>query len=123
VTPKHLVLWDGDCGFCRRAVQWLLKNDRYGRLTAIPNQEADISPELRAQCQNAVHVVKSDGSILRAGRAMLFCVEQTRWHQLARIGEWAIFIPFIELGYAFVARNRALFSKFLFKKEAHSRQS
>jgi predicted DCC family thiol-disulfide oxidoreductase YuxK len=122
-TPRHLVLWDGDCGFCRRAMQWLLKHDRYGRLVAVPNQEAAISPELRAQCQKAVHVIKDDGSILRAGRAMLFCLEQTRWHRLARIGGWPIFIPFIEMGYALVARNRALLSKFLFTKETNLEQN
>ncbi|RYG67827.1 DUF393 domain-containing protein [bacterium] len=96
---------------------WVLRHDRYGNLKAIPNQEADISPELRAECQKALHVIKSDGQIIRAGRAALFCGQQTRWHQLARIGQWPIFIPFIEIGYAIVAKNRALLSKYFFTKE------
>lgn len=112
---KHLVLWDGDCGFCRRSVQWLQKQDRYGALKFQPNQEADISPQLRQACQSAVHVIKSDGEILKAGRAVLFCAQFTRWHQLARMGQWPIFLPFIELGYALVAKNRMFFSKILFR--------
>jgi predicted DCC family thiol-disulfide oxidoreductase YuxK len=112
---KHLVLWDGECGFCCRSVQWLQKQDRYNALKFQPNQEADISDELRRACQDAVHVVKSDGEVLKAGRAMLFCGQFTRWHQLARIGQWPIFLPFVELGYALVAKNRLLFSKILFR--------
>lgn len=112
--PKHLVLWDGECGFCRRNVEWLLAHDRYGHLHSQPNQEAEISPELRAACQKSVHVIKASGEILRGGRAVLFCGQQTRWHQLARIATWPVFLPFIELGYALIAKNRGVFSKFLF---------
>ena len=112
---KHLVLWDGECGFCRRSVQWLQKQDRYNALKFQPNQEADISEELRRSCQNAVHILKSDGEILKGGRAILFCGRFTRWHQLARIGQWPIFLPLVELGYALIAKNRLLFSKILFR--------
>ncbi len=114
---KHLILWDGECGFCQRSVAWLLAHDRYGHLQAQPNQEAAISDALRAACQDSVHVIKSDGEILRGGRAVLFCGMQTRWHQLARIAAWPIFLPFIELGYALVAKNRGVFSRFLFRSE------
>ncbi len=117
---KHLILWDGDCGFCRRSVNWLLANDRYGRLRAQPNQQAEISDDLRAACQKSVHVIKGDGEILRGGRAVLFCGQQTRWHQLARIGMWPVFLPFIEIGYAIIARNRGVFSRFLFAREPKS---
>lgn len=114
---KHLILWDGNCGFCRRSVRWLLAHDRYGRLEAQANQEAEISEALRAACQKAVHVVKSDGEILRAARAVLFCGAQTRWHQLARIAMWPVFLPFVEIGYALIAKNRGVFSRFLFQRE------
>jgi predicted DCC family thiol-disulfide oxidoreductase YuxK len=102
---------------------WLLAHDRYGCLDAIPNQEADISPELRAACQKAVYVIKNDGQILGAGRAVLFCGQQTRWHQLARIAQWPLFLPFIEIGYAFIAQHRGLISKFLFTKETAPSQN
>jgi len=115
--PKHLILWDGECDFCRRSVKWLLAHDRYGHLQAQPNQEADISDDLRAACQDALHVIQSDGEILRGGRAVLFCVMQTRWHQAARLAMWPVFLPLVEAGYAFIAKNRGLFAKFLFGRE------
>jgi predicted DCC family thiol-disulfide oxidoreductase YuxK len=114
---QHLVLWDGDCGFCRRSVHWLKRHDRYGALRFQPNQSADISPELRAACQKAVHVIKSDGSIISGGKAMMFCGQFTRWHQLARIAQWPIFLPFVELFYKIIAKNRIVMSKFLFTSE------
>jgi uncharacterized protein YqjF (DUF2071 family)/predicted DCC family thiol-disulfide oxidoreductase YuxK len=86
---KHRVLWDGECGFCRRSVEWLARHDRFGALEFQANQDADLSPQLRAACQESVHVIKSNGEILKAGRAMLFCLRFTRWNRLARIAEWS----------------------------------
>ena len=36
--PKHLVFFDGECGFCDRTVQWLLKNDDLEQLYFAPLQ-------------------------------------------------------------------------------------
>ena len=110
---RPLVLWDGECGFCRRSIVWLRAHDRFGSLDFCPYQEADISPPLRAACEKALHVVKSDGEIVRAGRAMLFCGRFTRFHQLARLGEWPLFLPFVELGYRVIAANRGRISRLL----------
>ncbi len=114
MTSKHLVLWDGQCGFCRRCVVFLRAHDRFGALEFCPYQEADLTPELRQACSKAMHVIQANGDILKGGRAALFCTRFTRWHQLARIGEWPVFLPFVELGYKIVAANRGLFSKWLF---------
>ncbi len=115
MTSKHLVLWDGGCGFCRRCVNFLRSHDRFGGLEFCPFQEADLTPELRDACSRAMHVIKTDGDILKGGRAALFCARFTRWHQLARVGEWPVFLPFVELGYKVVAANRSLLSKWLFR--------
>lgn len=115
---KHLVLWDGECDFCRRCVVWLRAHDRFGRLDFCPYQGADLSPAMREACSQALHVVKANGDIIWAGRAALFCGRFTRWHGLARIGEWPVFLPFVELGYRVVAANRDLFSKLLFRRSS-----
>lgn len=115
MTTKHLVLWDGQCGFCRRCVQFLARYDRFQRLEFCPYQEAELSPSLREACKGAMHVIKANGEVIKAGRAAMFCGQFTRWHQLARIAQWPVFLPFVELGYKLVAANRGLFSKFLFR--------
>jgi hypothetical protein len=80
----HLVLWDGDCGFCGRAIAWLQRNDRQHCFQFVRYQEAPsppMTPELYRACGEAVHVIDRQGSIRRGGRAMLFILEQEGWGQ------------------------------------------
>jgi predicted DCC family thiol-disulfide oxidoreductase YuxK len=116
---RDLILWDGECGFCRRALAWLLARDHAGRLAAVPFQEAPsppMTPALADACRRAVHVVRADGTILRGGRACLHLLDVVG-HRHARIFARAPMLWGIEVGYAVVARNRRLFSKLLFRAE------
>ncbi|MEM1022540.1 MAG: DUF393 domain-containing protein [Myxococcota bacterium] len=118
VAEKHLVLWDGECGFCRRSVDWLLALDHESRLEALPYQQAPsppMTPALASACERAVHVVAVDGRVFRAGRAVLFALDVVGWRTLAFVGRIPPFIWAIELGYWVVARNRRWFSKLLFR--------
>src|SRR5215203_3661059 len=50
-ASRHWIVWDGDCGFCRRAVGWVLARDGAHLFQATPYQElADppMTPVLRA---------------------------------------------------------------------------
>ena len=118
---RHLILWDGDCGFCQQSVEWLTKRDRRGEFEAMPYQSAPsppMTPELAAACQTAVHVLTTNGRTLRAGRAGLFLLERIGFGDFARILALPPFIWFVELGYRIIARNRYFFSRLLFGKEA-----
>ncbi len=117
---QNLILWDGECAFCRRTAQWFLRQDKRKVLSAVPYQEAPappMTPELAAACEKAVHVVKTDGTILRAGRAALFLLEQTKWKPLARLLASPPFLWLVEIGYGIIARNRPFFARFFFTKE------
>lgn len=112
------VLWDGNCGFCRRTVEWLCHQDVHGRLRPMPYQEAPappMTPELYRACDRAVHVIRPDGRVLRAGRASLHALEIAGWGWKARFLSWPPMIWFVELGYWIVARNRRFFSRLLFR--------
>jgi hypothetical protein len=50
-------------------------------------------------------VVRADGGILGAGRAVLFILEHTGMPRLARIASRRPFIWLVELGYRAVARR------------------
>lgn len=115
--PRHLVLWDGECGFCRRSVEWLAAHDKRGALDYRPYQSVELAPSLKEACSQAMHVIKTDGTVIRGGRAMMFCGLFTPFSGWARIGLWPIFLPFIEIGYKFVANHRTLISKFFFRNE------
>jgi hypothetical protein len=75
-----------------------------------------MTPELRAACEKAVHVVCADGTVLRAGRCSLFVVGELGWRRTSRVLSLVPFIWFVELGYAIVAANRAFFTRFIFRK-------
>lgn len=76
-----------------------------------------MTPELRAACRRAVHVVTSGGEVLRAGRAALFVLERIGWGRWARLLALPPFVWGVELAYWIVARNRSFFGRFLFRKE------
>lgn len=84
----------------------------------MPYQEAPsppMTPALRQACARAVHVITTDGKVLRAGRACLFVFAGLDWRRTAFVLGLPPFIWLVELGYAIVARNRPFFSRFLFR--------
>jgi predicted DCC family thiol-disulfide oxidoreductase YuxK len=113
---RHLIVWDGECGFCRRAVEWALARDRAGLFAAAPFQQVPappMTPALRAACRTAVHVRTREGAWLRGGRACLFVLERVGYPRLARVTRRPPLVWAVELGYRIVAGNRAFFSRLL----------
>ena len=116
---RHWIVWDGDCGFCRRAVTWALAEDRDGRFEAVPYQalpSPPLTPELRAACGEAVHVRTADGRWLRGGRACLFVLQRIGWPHLARVASAPPFVWLVDLGYRIVAAKRPFFSRLLARR-------
>jgi predicted DCC family thiol-disulfide oxidoreductase YuxK len=111
---RHWIVWDGDCGFCRRAVEWVLARDRDEIFEAVPYQalpEPTLPSDIRTACRDAVHVRTADGQWLRAGRASLFVLERIGWPRFARLAQRRPFVWLVEAGYRVVAANRAFFSR------------
>ena len=76
-----------------------------------------MTPELAAACDRAVHVIRRDGTVLRAGRATLYILERIGWGVFARLLSYPPFVWLVEALYALVARNRQFAAGFLFRKE------
>jgi len=76
-----------------------------------------MTPALRSACAEAVHVVTADDEVLRAGRASVFVLDQLGFRRSAWLLGSRLLLPFVEVGYRIVARNRKLFSKFFFRNE------
>jgi hypothetical protein len=76
-----------------------------------------MTADLAEGCAKAVHVLRPDGEVLRAGRACLFVLEQTGWGTAARLLSLPPSIWAVELGYSIVARHRSFFARFLFTRE------
>ncbi len=118
LSTQDWVFWDGQCGMCRRAVEWVARRDTGGSLRLVAYQEAPsppMTPEMRQACARAVHVVTGDGRVLRAGRASLHVLGRIGWGRLARVLALPPLVWGVELGYRLVASNREFFSRYLFR--------
>ena len=117
---ERLVLFDGVCGFCDRAVRWLLAHDRAGRLRYAPLQGATAArlrerhAEIPVDTETLVYVDASSGServYLRSEGIFRLCAELDRgWRGLA----WLRWLPrgLTDRVYAaFVRRRYRLFGK------------
>lgn len=121
-TPQHLMIWDGDCAFCRRSVQLAQRLDHDHQFDYAPYQSAPqvhnrpLTPQLQRACERALHVARANGSWLHGGAAVMFFLETTaRSRLLKRLFRIARSFPclvFVEWGYRLVARNRGFFSRF-----------
>jgi predicted DCC family thiol-disulfide oxidoreductase YuxK len=114
--PRALLLWDGSCGVCGRAVAWTQARDTAQALEPLPYQQAPSPPmteALRAACARAVHVVTPEGEVLRAGRAVLYVLGRLGHPRLARLLALPPLVWGVELAYWFFARNRRLVSRML----------
>ena len=74
-----------------------------------------MTPQLFAACENSVHVIANDGRIFAGARAVFFILERIGWKRAARLLSSPLLLPFGEIGYRIVARNRAFFSRFWFR--------
>ena len=118
-ADRHWLLWDGECGFCRRSVEWARARDSRELIVALPYQQAPWPPmdeQLRAACSRAVHLRHPDGELERAGRACLTVLELIGYRRTAQLlRRWPL-VWLVEAGYWLVARNRMIFSRFWFRR-------
>ena len=107
---RHLVLFDGECGLCDRAVQWILRHDETGSFTFAPLQGETARTFVKMQDLETVVLVERDASgatrVYDRSRAFLRI-----WAQLGgiwRVLSWLRFLPAVltDLPYRFIAKNR-----------------
>ena len=71
---KPVVLYDSDCGFCTRSIEWLRRWDRRRAFDYVAFNARAGTPELEripdADLQRASHLVLPDGRALGGGNAV-----------------------------------------------------
>jgi predicted DCC family thiol-disulfide oxidoreductase YuxK len=113
---KPIVLYDGECAFCRACIAWARRRDSRGQFAFLPYQEADetlIDAELRRRCERAVHVLLPSGEAVAAGRAVLFVLERLPKWRWVRLLRYPPFLWAVELGYRTAAFLRPTLSRFI----------
>src|SRR5205807_10480261 len=93
------VFWDGTCGFCRRAVDWIKRQDRHDRLFPVLYQVAPRPPMTEAlarRCAHAIHVLTPEGVVLSAGRASIYLMAEVGWRRFSAVFSSRTQIWFVE---------------------------
>lgn len=109
-----LLIYDGDCRFCRRSVG-LLQSWAPVRIPTRPSQECEeLFPEIpREEFQGALQYIDRRDRRHSAARAVVQCMDD---HRIAGWPLWTYeHVPgaaeVLEWGYRLVARNRGVLSK------------
>jgi len=110
--PTEWVFFDGDCGFCRRWVQLVVKHDHDGRAFRFAPRKGEtfrslVAAERREALQPSNLVLTTDGRILMRSSAGLHILERLGgvWRMMAIVGRM---VPagIRDVGYRFIARVR-----------------
>lgn len=109
---RSVLLYDGECGFCRRQVERL--RGRVGDAVRFePYQSAgDVAGVSPSDLARAVHFVDAEGRVSSGAEAIYSTLASggsaTRLWMYRRVPGFA---PLSELGYRFIARHRGLFGR------------
>lgn len=112
---RPVLVWDGECGFCKRALYHLI--DAVGDRVRYVSYQSFLPyfPEYHPEdFKRVIHYIEPDGTVYRGAEAV-FKVYALRPKGSRLIGAYqrsAIFALLSEWGYQRVARNRSLISRF-----------
>jgi len=72
-VSELILIYDGECGFCKKWVDWIRKRDKAQQLEYLPcqsNERKQRFPQINEMdCLKAMHVVLSDGPIFSGADA------------------------------------------------------
>ena len=111
-----MLIYDGDCGFCRRSLGWARRLG--GRFEAVPAGSVDpVALGLtRQQLTEAAWFVDDDGRLHRGHEAIARVLTTSRWWPVRLAGRLVgsrVLAPLASRAYAWVADHRGRFPGWL----------
>jgi predicted DCC family thiol-disulfide oxidoreductase YuxK len=109
-----VLLYDGNCAFCRAWVSRIQRWDRRNRIELLPASERSLHPDLPELSDEAVnaamHFVLPDGRVFTGGRAIPELLRRLPGGGIPRLLFLIPGVPWLAgLGYGWVARRRHRF--------------
>ena len=108
-AEKSFLIWDGDCAFCARCVQFIQRRIRTSA-TIVAHQKADLKVLglTTEQCNQALQWVNSDGRIRSGSRAVaeLLKTANGAWPVLGVLIDLPIIRIISSAIYKLIAKNR-----------------
>jgi predicted DCC family thiol-disulfide oxidoreductase YuxK len=112
---KPLLIFDGDCGFCRRWIaRWQASTGDRVDFSAYQEVEARFPEIPRADFEQAVQLIEPDGRVESGADAVfrIFDFAPNGAPLLRFLRQLPGFMPLARIAYRVVAANRAFFSRF-----------
>ena len=110
INPEFTIFFDGDCPFCVREVQWLLRRSRGGRLAAIdiatPEFDAAAFGGSPESFMARIHGRRADGTMIDGMQVFREAYAAVGLGWLVAPTGWPILRPLFDVGYRWFARNR-----------------
>ena len=110
--PTEWVFFDGDCGFCHRWVQLVVKHDHDGRAFRFAPRKGEtfrspVPAERREALPPSILVLTTEGQILTRSSAVLHILERLGgvWRMMAIVGRM-VPVGIRDVGYRCIARLR-----------------
>jgi predicted DCC family thiol-disulfide oxidoreductase YuxK len=104
------LLYDGECPFCSREVQWLKRRDRAGQLALEDIAAPEFDPAryglTRQQVAGVLYGVLPDGRVVSRLETFRLAYAAVGLGWLLRPTGWPILRPICDLGYTIFARYR-----------------
>jgi predicted DCC family thiol-disulfide oxidoreductase YuxK len=106
---RWILIWDGDCGFCRRWVEHALRHDKSGKLGAVPYQQCvDWLPQsARERSPHQAHLRSPDGRYWAGGDAAIRLIGLLGYGRFETLLSLPPLRMLTRSAYRLVARNRA----------------
>ncbi len=113
---RLLVVFDGWCGVCTRAVEWVRAHDAAGRVRALPSQTPGLKERLGlspAEAARTVWAVTRGGRRYAGAAAFAAVLRELEggWALLARLYAVPPLAWLAERAYAWFARHRGRFAR------------
>jgi predicted DCC family thiol-disulfide oxidoreductase YuxK len=113
---RFTVVYDGECGVCRRSVELLRSWDREDRLRMVPFQGPGVMaryPQIEeSEFRAAVQVIAPDGRHWSGADAVEQALRQAGRRRLAWLFTLPLARPIARRVYRWVARNRSWIGRF-----------
>ncbi len=107
---RFKLLYDGQCPFCRREVEWLKRRDRHDKLMAedisSPNFHAETYGLSQTEVMAVMHGVLHDGRIVRRVEAIREAYRAVGLGWLVAPLSWPVVGWLADKAYVVFARNR-----------------
>lgn len=116
---RWLILWDGDCDFCRRSVQFVLRGERKKRFAESPAQhcEAWLPEAVIRASPYQFHLRSPEGLYWGGGAAVTKLLDAMDFPLLHWFLDLEPVRPIVAAAYHWCARHRVWLSRWVFREK------